>query len=302
MAKLTKVRCKNCNKIFYRPTGRSNEAIRRGWNHYCSRSCELKNKTTRQVLRCEICDKKIIRTPHAISPHNYCSHSCAATAVNKNWSNKRNGVILKCPKCKKTFKKWVVGGNKKYCSLRCRVETERYKPEELLNIIKKSFRKLKRVPARREILNGVNEACRKSFGSWNNAVSATGLVPNRSHNNRMYKRIISKAKDGHLCDSVSEVLIDNWLHKNEILHEKDAHYPNTNHKADWKIISPDKQIFVEYFGLANDSPRYDRSIKEKKTLCKKQNISLISIYPEDLYPKTYLENNLKNKFKEYLST
>ena len=80
------------------------------------------------------------------------------------------------------------------------------------------------------------------------------------------------------------------------------HYPETNHKADWQIIFRDKKIFIEYFGLANDSPRYDRAIKEKKKLCDKHKISLIAIYPQDLYPKEFLEENLNNKFKKFLTT
>lgn len=302
MVKPIKVHCKNCNKIFYRPTGRFNEAVKFGWNHYCSLKCQFEFKTReRKILKCENCGKKIIRTPHAISPHNYCSHSCAAIVINKNWSDKRKGAILKCANCKKSFKKWLIGSNKKYCSIKCFSDAKLYDKEKLLKIIKNTAKKLKRVPARREFWGGVDKACVRIFGSWNNAVSAAGFVPNRSHDDRMYKRIISKANDGHLCDSVSEILIDNWLYKNHIIHEKDVCYPTTQHKADWKLFSKNKQVFVEYFGLANDSPRYDRSIKEKEMLCKKQNISLISIYPKDLYPKIYLDNNLKIKFKGYLS-
>ncbi len=300
MAKLKKVHCKNCNKAFYRSTRRFNEAVKFSWNHYCSKGCESKFKTKKQILHCENCDKKIMRTPRQISPHNYCCSRCAIIVNNQKYPRKRLIPILKtCIVCKKEYKK--SSGNKKYCSLICRAEKERYKPEELLDIIKKSFKKLKRVPARREILKGVNEACRKYFGSWNNAVLVAGFIPNRSHDNRMYKRVISKANDGHLCDSVSELLIDNWLHKNNIAHERDTHYPKTNHRADWKILPyRNKEVFVEYFGLANDSPRYDRSIKEKEAICKSQNILLLAIYPKDLYPKINLENNLRNKFKEYL--
>ena len=109
---------------------------------------------------------------------------------------------------------------------------------------------------------------------------------------------MTKALDGHYCDSISELLIDNWLYKNKILHERDAHYPGTHHKADWGILIGNQKIFDEYFGLINDSPRYDRSIKEKRKLCKKHKISLISIYPQDLYPKNFFEGNLKEKFEK----
>ncbi len=96
--------------------------------------------------------------------------------------------------------------------------------------------------------------------------------------------------DGHICDSVSEALIDNWLHKNGIAHTRNAKYPRTKHLADWKIGD---DTFIEYFGLANDSHRYDRVIKEKKKLCEKNGIRLVEIYPSDLYPKVSLDNKLK---------
>ncbi|PIW97610.1 glycerol kinase, partial [Candidatus Jorgensenbacteria bacterium CG_4_8_14_3_um_filter_38_10] len=65
---------------------------------------------------------------------------------------------------------------------------------------------------------------------------------------------MTKALDGHYYDSISELLIDNWLYKKKILHERDAHYPGTHHKADWGILIGNQKIFVEYFGLINDSP------------------------------------------------
>lgn len=302
MAKFVKLYCKNCDKPFYRTSGCFNEAIKFGWNQFCSAKCHSDFKTKGRILKCENCSKEIFRAPHEISRHNFCSHSCAIIVNNKRYPRKRPEPLFKiCQQCGEKYRKST--HNKKFCSRACRTKAEKYSKEELLKIIKNTFKKLKRVPARREILNGVNEACRKEFGSWNKAILIAGFQPNRSHDNRMYKRACAKAKDGHLCDSISEVLIDNWLYKNRISHEKDVRYPNTHHIADWKITSSDKKdVFIEYFGLANDSPRYDRSIKQKEILCKKQNIILIEIYPKDLYPKNYLNKNLKNKFKDYLPT
>jgi len=299
MAKFIKVRCKNCNKIFLKDKGHYKENIKFGHNFYCSRKCEYKYKTKRKTLTCENCGKKFKRTLRAISPHNFCSQSCAATINNKKYPKLRKVILKTCIECGKKYRKST--NNIKYCSLMCRKKAEGYTPDELLKIIKNVAKKLKRVPARREFLGGIDKACIRFFGSWNKAISAAGFVPNRSHDDRMYKRINTKAIDGHLCDSISELLIDNWLYKNKVPHEKDVHYPGTNHKADWAIVSKGNKTFIEYFGLANDSPRYDRSIKEKEMLCKKQNISLIAIYPKDLYPKIYLDNNLKNKFGDYLS-
>lgn len=149
---------------------------------------------------------------------------------------------------------------------------------------------LQRVPAKRE-LPEISKACIYAFSSWNKAIAAAGFTPNRSHDDRMYRRSRTIATDGHRCDSISEAMIDNWLSVHNIPHSRDVAYPSTNHKADWAING---STFIEYFGLANDSPRYDREIKIKKELCRQNKIRLIDIYAQDLYPQNLLENKFKN--------
>lgn len=156
MAKLKKLSCATCGKPIYRSMGRFHEAVKFDWRTYCSRKCECQYKRKRKKLICENCGKLLERTPHAISPHNYCSQSCAAISNNKK-RPERNALKIKCLACGKLFKKWVVG-NKKYCSMKCRIETERYKPDELLEIIKNMAKKLGRTPGRREFSGGVDKA------------------------------------------------------------------------------------------------------------------------------------------------
>lgn len=100
----------------------------------------------------------------------------------------------------------------------------------------------------------------------------------------------TKAKDGHLCDSISEAIIDNWLVDHGIAHERDARYSATHHRADWRIGA----VFVEYFGLAEDSPRYDRAVIRKRGLCVRYGIPLVELYPYDLYPVVALEGKLQS--------
>lgn len=295
MAKLKRVFCTNCKKPIYRSVGRINENLKLGYNFYCSRECQYQYRTKKQVLVCENCGKPFKRTPHEISLHNYCSQSCA-TIVNNRKDLKRRPRFKICLKCGKQFR----GSNLKYCSLKCRGGTEpKHTHQELIEAIKREAQKLQRVPARREIKE--SSACKRFFGSWNNAIIAAGLQPNRSHSQRMYKRTNTVALDGHLCDSVSEALIDNWLTENNIFHEKDVFYPETNYKADWAIFIGDRKIFVEYFGLANDSPRYDRAIKRKQKLCLEHDFKLIEIYPQDIYPKKNLYRKLQDKFRRLIS-
>lgn len=299
MAKLREVSCAFCGKRFFRQNGRFNEAEKFGWKQFCSWKCLSSDKITRRALVCENCGKYFERTPRAISPHNYCSQSCAAITNNRK-DPKRKAKFKTCVICGKQFRKG--SGNTKYCSMKCRGGRKpKYTSQELINIIRQEVQELHRIPSRREIRK-VADLCKKDFGSWNNAISAAGFEPNRSHSQRMYKRAIAKAADGHICDSISELLVDNWLYKNNIPHERDVFYPNTRHKADWAIPAERQKVFVEYFGLANDSPRYDRAVKEKIKLCRESKISLISIYPQDLYPKEFLEEKLKNKFKNFLTS
>ena len=298
---LIKVKCAFCGKSFFRKKGQYNEAKKFSWNQYCSRKCLSRDKLKRKVLYCENCGKRFERTPSDISPHNYCSQSCAAIVNNKKCLKGHAKIKPKlkiCIKCGKPFRKST--GNLKYCSIKCRREAERHTPEELLGVIRDATQELGRVPARRE-LERIDSACGKIFGSWNNAIIAAGFQPNRSHSQRMYKRTNTIAIDGHLCDSISESLIDNWFTENNIFHEKNVIYPGTNYRADWVVFRGDQKIFVEYFGLANDSPRYDRTIKRKQKLCQKHNFELIEIYPKDIYPKKNLSKKLQNKLGRLIS-
>ncbi len=185
----------------------------------------------------------------------------------------------------------IISQAQKFCSLSCRVKLQKkYSRRELLNVIKNIGQHLGRTPARRE-LGIISYACIREFGSWNKAVIAAQFQPHRSDSQKMYKRIKAEAIDGHKCDSISEVIIDNWLTERKISHRRDVKYPDTNYKADWAIGN---NIFIEYFGLAQDCPRYDISIKNKKELAKKHSICLVEIYPSDLYPKIKLDDKLIN--------
>ena len=294
---LVKVECAFCKKDFFRSRGQSNEAQKFGWKQYCSPDCISADRIKRQIFSCENCGKKFERSFHEISLHNYCSQSCAAVVNNKN-CRKRKAKPKTCPICQKQ----LTDRGRRYCSKRCKTRALRsYTPRDLLRIIKSNARELKRIPTKRE-MREIASICVHSFGSWNNAIVTAGLEPNRSHNQRMYKCMRTRASDGHICDSVSELIIDNWLTENNIAHDRNISYPNTNHKADWGINFQERTIFVEYFGLAKDSPRYDKSVEEKKDICRKQKIQLIEIYPENLYFRAHVDRErLKEKFK-YLLT
>ena len=128
--------------------------------------------------------------------------------------------------------------------------------------------------------------CVKSvFGSWLNALIQAGILEDGTRKNS--RGIQSIAKDGHMCLSLGEKTIDEYLYAHGIHHEKEPRYPEGNYRGDFKVGT----TFIEYFGLTGN-PDYDAKTNEKIRLCKKHNITLVAIYPRDLVSQQKLENLL----------
>ena len=98
-----------------------------------------------------------------------------------------------------------------------------------------------------------------------------------------------KAKDGDICDSLAEKIIDDYLSRRKIIHERNFPYPEGGYTADFKVGNQ----LIEYFGLSGGHKRYDELKKIKQNLAKKYRLKVIEIYPKNLYSKNGLEKLLK---------
>jgi hypothetical protein len=127
------------------------------------------------------------------------------------------------------------------------------------------------------------------FGSWLQALIEAGVLDEDAR--RTSRGIQSLAKDGHICLSLGEKTIDDFLNTYDIAHDREPKYPNSNYRADFAVGS----VLIEYFGLEGD-PDYDEKTKEKQRICKKHGINLITIYPRDLANITKLEGKLRKFF------
>lgn len=125
-----------------------------------------------------------------------------------------------------------------------------------------------------------------TFGSWLNALIQANVLEDGTR--KTARGIQTLARDGHVCLSLGEKTIDDYLYSNGIIHSKEPRYPEGNYRADFLVAN----IFIEYFGLAGNK-EYDEKISLKKKLCKKHGIKLISIYPTDLASIKKLEHKLK---------
>jgi len=126
---------------------------------------------------------------------------------------------------------------------------------------------------------------RKVFGSWLNALIQAGILKDGVRKTSRGTQCI--AKDGHVCLSIGEKTIDDYLYGHNISHEKEVNYPECGFRADFSISGS----FIEYFGLCGD-PSYDKKIAAKIATCQKFGILLIQVFPEDLASSRKLEKKL----------
>lgn len=284
--------CSYCGKNFLKENKYINENKKLGYRSYCSSKCKNTEKNKQVKLTCDNrnCNKKFKRAQNDVSVYNFCSRTCYGTLVsirNKNGLNKVKESITNRHYCHYCGKRCTKG--RKYCSNQCSAKSRQIPKTELIREIMLLYHQLQRTPTRRECKHST--VCIKYFGSWNNALITTGLTPHRSLNQKMYKRRLCLANDSHKCNSVSELIIDNWFYKNRVSHQKETSYPKGKFTADWSLS---QQTFVEYFGLANDSRRYDEEIQKKRQICREFGINLIEIYSKDLFPKNLLERIFKS--------
>ena len=288
MAKV-KVKCNFCAKVYTREIGRVNEAEKFGWNQYCSKKCQNQAQYRRieKVCANPNCNKKVSRLLNQFKKSNsgriFCSSLCAAIA-----NNLTRRKFKKCSICGKQFY-----GERKYCSKLCRSKavnpnkkSEFEKRKIILNEIKAFYKIHKRIPVKRE-RPGLALRAHFVFGSWNKAIESAGFESNPV---MFAKKCI--ANDGHKCDSFAEKIIDDWFYERRIKHKKEVPYPEN------KLLSADFIVgknLIEYFGLNGVTSEYDEFIKKKRKLSKKYKLSLIEIYPKDLFPVNHLSEIIKTK-------
>lgn len=159
----------------------------------------------------------------------------------------------------------------------------KYSDEDLIQKIQKFYDKNGRIPLKREF--NALRIFRTRFGSWNNAIKKAGFDANPL---LFAKRF--KAEDGHICDSFTEKIIDDWLFSIGKEHKRHVRYGHTKLTADFALGA---NVILEFFGLAGVKSDYDSMIARKKELAKSLGLKLVEVYPEDIFPRNKLIRLLK---------
>lgn len=144
--------------------------------------------------------------------------------------------------------------------------------------------------ARRRLLDHVarrpsDSVIDRRFGGWLQALIASGVLPDGTR--RTARGIQSIAVDGHVCYSLGEKTIDDFLAAHGIPHEREPRYPSGGFRGDFLIGG----AIVEYFGLAGDAA-YDAKTLTKRRICEDAGVTLIGLFAEDLLDDRRLREKL----------
>lgn len=119
------------------------------------------------------------------------------------------------------------------------------------------------------------ECIKKLYSSHLEALVDAGVLPEGTR--RTARGTHCLANDGHLCLSLGEKVIDDWLTAHGYKHEKEPAWPEGNMRADFQV----GDTYIEYFGLAGD-PAYDAKIIRKRELARAYDIPLVEVYPRHI--------------------
>ncbi|MCL2556337.1 MAG: hypothetical protein FWE03_04905, partial [Firmicutes bacterium] len=118
---------------------------------------------------------------------------------------------------------------------------------------------------------------------------------------RKFNQANIQAEDGHYVRSRAEVIIDNWLFRNNYRHIYEKRVIMES-DLDAVVICdfylPDNDIYLEFWGLEND-PKYEERKAQKIKMYNENKLARIDLYATDVdRPDDLLAIKIKKKVKE----
>jgi Zn ribbon nucleic-acid-binding protein len=222
--------------------------------------------------------------------------------LSNDYKNNCTLLKVKCMSCGEefldTYANFRIHPNCKICTRR-----NRYTREELLDIYKNIFQKVKHIPSSDD-LKRYNAPQIRTYGRYfGNTVNLLKIlnIDIEKYTTKGYG-VFCVDNNGDLCHSKEECLISNFLIENKIKFKKETLYKDIIdtsklYRFDWVIYKNNKQFYVEYFGMYNENKQskimrnYCEKTKIKTTILKNANIidKCILIYPDDIKDKSLNE-------------
>lgn len=103
-------------------------------------------------------------------------------------------------------------------------------------------------------------------------------------------------EDGHKVRSQGELIIDNWLYRNNLMHsyEERVQRPNNDFLlTDFYLFK--SEVYIEFWGMISN-PEYRKRKEEKVNFYRRHNLNLVELFPRDL---SMLSEILKVKLSQF---
>ena len=125
-------------------------------------------------------------------------------------------------------------------------------------------------------------AIRRGNYPWTHVLEQSGIAPEGLRTSR---GTLVRARDGHLCLSLRERAVCDFLYQHHIDHDREPLYPhdevlnpNGRRRADWVLTDG---TLVELWGMPND-PVYAAKMVEKRHLAQRHGIRLVELTDTEL--------------------
>ena len=138
------------------------------------------------------------------------------------------------------------------------------------------------------------DTVKEMFGSWAHFLEGSGLLSQRQRGKGGHQSI---ATDGHLCLSMGERAICEFLTKNNIFHDKEPMYPIDEKLNPNGLLRGDFQIdtlIIEFAGMMSN-PEYAARMKAKEALAKSRNIPWLKLETSKLDDLDEMLSLIKSK-------
>jgi len=120
-------------------------------------------------------------------------------------------------------------------------------------------------------------------------------IDNKESNFRDKFPATHRTSDGHNVRSRAEVIIDNYLYNNQIIHAYERKVPIDEEMYADFYIPMGKKVYIEFWGKEGDE-QYDIRKNKKIEIYKKNGLNLIELNDEDL---TKIDDVLPGRLRKY---
>ena len=125
------------------------------------------------------------------------------------------------------------------------------------------------------------ETIKEMFGSWAHLLEESGLLSQRQRGRGGHQ---SFASDGHLCLSMGERAVCEFLTKNNVVHEREPMYPFDEKLNPNGLLRGDflvGRLIIEFAGMMSNTD-YAARMKTKEKLAKSRDIPWLKLQTSTL--------------------